>query len=117
MFEEELDEIQFESGVKGLWTFFYQLRTADLLDKYPNTSGATVQLAVKALQDFNAYEQMNLTPEAGGRDQQAYEWVIGMETCHAAQSQAQEDIRLQEAIEKAEEELGSGEAFKTDETG
>lgn len=65
-----------------------------------------MQLAVKALQDFNAYEQMNLAPEAGGQDQQTHEWVKGLEVCYAAKSKAEEDRRVQEAIEKADEEIG-----------
>lgn len=101
-----MDEIQFEGGAKALWNFFYQLKTADLLEKYPKTSTRTVQLAIRALQDFNSYERTSLAPETGGRDQQTVEWVTGLDACYAAQAKADEDRDIAKLIEDAEADMG-----------
>lgn len=104
-----------EGGARALWNFFYQLKTAELLEKYPNTSTRTVQLAIQALQDFNSYERTSLPPETGGRDQQTVEWVTGLNTCYAAQAKADEDREIAELIKKAEAEMGNDDGIDFDE--
>lgn len=92
-----------EGGNAALWTFFYQIRTLALMEKYPKTTSYTSRLAGQIMRDFSMYQAMQIPPESGGLEQQSADWVMGMELCYAAKSKADEELA---AIKAAEDNEG-----------